>query len=255
MGPFTRRGATVAAPILAAAALAFPSAASAQGFPLEGWWPLAEGKGQVIRDWSGHGNHGFLGSTPNADNNDPTWVKGAWFGYGLRFDGVDDYASIPDSPDLHPQKLTVSTWFRGDGSPGPYKYLLARGGDACVAASYGINTDYNGGLSFYIWDGTQQHWSGLAGQEVWDGKWHHVAGTWDGVNSRMYIDGKLIPGGTNFAGEIDYDGPTGPTTVGGYHGTCDLVIGGDLDQVMIWSAALPVADIWARLSFLFNRPS
>jgi hypothetical protein len=244
------------APTLAAVALAFPGAASAQSsFPLQGWWPLAEGKGQVIKDWSGKGNHGFLGSTPQADANDPTWVKGAYFGYALSFDGVDDYAQIPDADNLHPQKLTVSLWFRGNGSPGSYKYLLARGGDACISSSYGLQTDFNGGLSFFVWDGSQQHWSGLVGQEVWDGKWHHAAGTWDGVNSRLFLDGKEVPRSSNFPGIIDYDGPTGSTTIGGYHGTCDLVIKGEIDQVMIWSTPLPVAEIWARLSFLFNRPA
>jgi hypothetical protein len=238
---------------LAAAALAVPSSASAATFPLEGWWPLAEGSGQVIRDWSGHNNHGFLGETPQADSHDPAWVKGKLFGSALRFGG-DDYAQIPDAANLHPQQLTLSLWFKGTGSPGPYKYLFARGGDACVSASYGLETDYNGGLSFYTWDGTQQHFSGLAGQEVWDGKWHHAAGTWDGVNAKLFLDGKLIPGGSNFPGTIDYNGPTGNDIIGGYHAGCDLLMTGDIDQVMVWSTALPVADIWKSLSILFNRP-
>jgi hypothetical protein len=247
----TRRTVLVAS--LAAAALAVPSSASAASFPLEGWWPLAEGSGQVIRDWSGHNHHGFLGETPQADSHDPAWVRGALFGSALRFGG-DDYAQIPDAANLHPQQLTLSLWFRGTGSPGAYKYLFARGGDACVSASYGLETDYNGGLSFYVWDGTQQHFSGLAGQEVWDGKWHHAAGTWDGTTSRLFVDGKELPRSSNFPGTIDYTGPTGNDIIGGYHAGCDLLMTGDIDQVMVWSTALPVADIWKKLSALFNRP-
>ncbi len=68
---------SVAAPAAAAIALALPGVASAADFPLRGWWPIAEGKGQVIKDWSGKGNHGFLGETPQADSHDPSWVKGA----------------------------------------------------------------------------------------------------------------------------------------------------------------------------------
>ena len=252
-GRFIHR-ARVLAPLTVAAALALPAAASAASFPLQAWWPLAEGKGQVIKDWSGRGHDGFLGSTPGPDVNDPTWVKGVFFGAALRFDGVNDFAQVPDSADLHPQQLTVSLWFRGSGSPGPYKYLLARGGDACVSASYGLETDFNGGLSFYTWDGTQQHFSGLMGPEIWDGKWHHAAGTWDGVTARLFVDGKELPHSSNFPGTIDYTGPTGPTTLGGYHAGCDLLFTGDIDQVMIWSTPLPVADIWAKLSVLFNRP-
>jgi hypothetical protein len=237
------------------AALALPSAASAQsGFPLRAWWPLAEGKGQVIRDWSFRGHDGFLGSTPGPDANDPTWVKGVFFGSALRFDGIDDYAQVEDHADLHPQQLTVSLWFRANGTPGPFKYLMARGGDRCVASSYALETGYDGGLHFYVWDGESQHWSGSLDASIYDGKWHHVAGTWDGVNSKMFVDGKLAPGGTNYPGTIDYSGPQGPSILGGYHADCDLLFAGDIDQVMVWSTPLPVDEIWARFSALFQKP-
>jgi hypothetical protein len=48
-----------------------------------------EGRGQVLCDYSGNGNHGQLGSTPQADTNDPLWTP-----QGLEFDGVDDYVSL-----------------------------------------------------------------------------------------------------------------------------------------------------------------
>ena len=55
------------------------ASAASYDFPLSGYWPLNEGKGQVVRDWSGNGNHGQLGSTPGVDANDPSWIKGAFF--------------------------------------------------------------------------------------------------------------------------------------------------------------------------------
>jgi hypothetical protein len=243
------------AAIAAVTALVLPAAAPAADFPLRAWWPLSEGKGQVIRDWSGRGHDGFLGETPAPDSHDPSWVKGVFFGSALRFDGVDDYAQVPDSADLHPQQLTVSLWFRASGSPGAYKYLLARGGDACVSSSYAIWTSWDGGLHFYVWDGSIQHNSGGVGASIYDGKWHHVAGTWDGVLSKLFVDGKLIPDGSSSPGQIDYSGPTGPTRIGGYHAGCDLLFAGDIDQAMIWSTPLPVDYIWSRFSVLFNRPA
>jgi hypothetical protein len=48
-----------------------------------------EGRGQVLCDYSGNGNHGQLGSTREADTNDPLWTP-----QGLEFDGVDDYVSL-----------------------------------------------------------------------------------------------------------------------------------------------------------------
>jgi hypothetical protein len=43
----------------------------------------------VLCDYSGNGNHGQLGSTREADTNDPLWTP-----QGLEFDGVDDYVSL-----------------------------------------------------------------------------------------------------------------------------------------------------------------
>ena len=96
--------------------------------------------------------------------------------------------------------------------------------------------------------------SGVAATSVWDGKWHHAAGTWDGVTAKLFIDGKEIPGSSPNAGEIDYTGPTGNTIIGGYHAGCDLLMQGDLDQVMVWSDALDISGIWTKLSAIFNRP-
>ena len=167
---------------------------------------MNEGKGQSVRDWSGNGNHGFLGSTPAADANDPAWVKGIFFGSALNFGG-DDYVSIPDGASLEQQKLTVSLWFRASGSPGTFKYLIAKGAQDCTAASYSLQTLWHGGLQFVLWNGSQQFFSGAAGTEVWDGKWHHAAGTFDGTTPKLFIDGKLVPGGSVGSDQIDYHGP------------------------------------------------
>ena len=47
---------------------------------VRGFWPINEGRGQTVYDWSGYGNHGRLGSTPGADANDPSWIKGIFWG-------------------------------------------------------------------------------------------------------------------------------------------------------------------------------
>ena len=233
-----------------AASLLLPAAASTATDPLQAWWPLDD-KGQAIKDRSGKGNDGFLGSTSTADANDPSSISGVRVGKALRFGG-DDFVTIPDSASLHPQKLTLSLWFRGSLLPGPFKYLFSRGGDACISSSYAMWTDFNGGLSFYVWDGTQQLFSGRAQATVWDGAWHHAAGTWDGSNVRLFIDGTEVSGGaTNVPATIDYTGPTGPAIIGGYRGSCDLLLTGDIDHVAIYSAALPVADIWAKHPSVF----
>jgi hypothetical protein len=233
--------------------LCLPGTAAAADFPLSAYWPLNEGRGQVVHDWSGHGNDGQLGSTPGVDANDPSWIKGIFFwSYGLHFDG-GDFVSIPDSNSLEPQQMTVSAWFRGNGSPGNFKYLVAKGSNLCESSTYGLYTSGNGGLAFYVGDGTTPGFSRSpeAPATVWDGKWHHASGTYDGNVVRLFIDGKEIGTGTLSTTTIQYDLPSGKTTLGAYIGTCDLTLTGDLDEVSIWSKALPVSDIWKRAAVFF----
>jgi hypothetical protein len=249
----TRRVGRAAAIALTILLLAPVSASAAS--PLAGWWPMNERSGQKIYDWSGNGNHGQLGSTPGPDANDPTWIRGIFnVGSALRFDG-DDFVSIPDAPELRPQTLTVSTWFRGVDTPGFWKYLVAKGAGGCEAAgSYALYSSTSQGLAFYVYDGTSWSRSPEADRSVWDGRWHHAAGTYDGRNVRLFIDGVEVGSGTPSSLTINYDLPSTAATLGGYGDDCNLDLIGDVDGVSVWNRALPIADI-ARVvrSFVGGR--
>jgi hypothetical protein len=230
-------------------------AASLAG-PLAGWWPMNEGKGQTVYDWSGNGNHGTLGSTPGVDANDPTWTQGL-FGSGraLSFDG-NDVVTVPRSSTLEPKRLTVSSWLRGASSPGPYKYVVAKGGQACVAASYGLYTGVGGGLAFYVFDGTTFYVSPAAPASVWDNGWHNAAGTFDGAKVRLYVDGRQVGSGTPVptGTAIAYPLANGAGGFGNYaNPECGLTLTGDIDTVRIWNEALPIDLYWAFARSLFNR--
>jgi hypothetical protein len=249
---------SVAAAVLAAATLAaLPAVAGADSFPLVGWWPMNEGSGQTVRDWSGHGNNGTLGSSAGVDAQDPSWIPGVFFGSALRFDG-NDLVQIPDAPSLDPQQITVAAWFRGSASPGENRYIVAKGSVQCDHSSYGLYTSSNGGMAFYIADSATWHRSPEAPASVWDGKWHNAAGTYDGSTIRLFIDGVEVGNGTPNTTPIAYNPPSGGGLIGDYHGAdgagvpCDLFLTGDVDGLQIWSRALPVADIWKFLKTLLT---
>jgi hypothetical protein len=203
---------------------------------LVGYWKLNEGAGTVAADSSGRGNTGTLtGST--------TWVAGA-FGGALGFDGSSGYVRIPDSASLEPAaQVAVAAWIRNAGSPGDFKYVVAKGAAGCVAASYGLYTGPGGGLEFYV---SRNHGSVFArspdaGAGMWDGKWHLAVGTFDGSAIRLYVDGVQVASGTNYPGALEYPlSSSNDLFIGDYPGcpTEAYAFKGDIEDVTVWNQAL-----------------
>jgi len=246
----------VSASVVAALA-AIPSSASAAVFnsPLDGYWPMIKSAQKVI-DISGAGNNGVIGHTTQSDRWDPNWVPGLFgIGNALRFDG-NDYVEVPDTGSLSPKRVTLEAWARADKSPGQYKYIASKGGRTCRSGSFGLYSSINGGAAFYVYDGTRWHRSPMVSPKVWDGQWHHFAGTYDGKKVRLYVDGSEIGTGTTFTGEIDYDLPNRLFYIGAYRGSCDLTMEGDIDEVRLWDRALSVDTIWNTIrGFLTQEPA
>ena len=241
------RGHLAAALAAAVLTLVSPAAASANSFPLKGWWPLNDGSGQTVRDWSGQGNNGFLGSTSSADANDPAWIRGVFLGSALRFDGTDDFVTIPDSPDLEPQKMTVAAWVRNNGTPGNFRYIMGKGAYNCTNSSWGLYTGPDGGLGFYIADSSEFYRSPLQDQSIWDGQWHHIAFQRKGTTLLAYTDG--APGVATTAVPTVPLSSASPLLLGRSNWTCcPYRLQGAVDDVRIYSRALSATEIQAVMS-------
>lgn len=207
-------------------------------------WPLDEGSGQVARDVSGHGLDGRLGASPRADGGDPDWVAGRIGPAALTFLGGGRSVFVADSPLLEPAQVTAEAWVRRAGSPGPFAYVLSKGASTCIAASYAIYSGFSGGLTFYVYDGSSYRLSSRdAGRSVWDGEWHHVAGTYDGSLVRLYVDGVEVGSGTP-APPIAYGLPSSDDFyIGNYRGSCDRPFTGEIDDVRIWPRPLQANEL------------
>lgn len=136
-------------------------------------------------------------------------------------------------------EVTVAAWVRANGSPGNFSYVMSKGANECDGASYALTTGANGGLQFYVSDGASFSLSPDAGEEIWDGNWHLVAGTFDGAAVRLFVDGAEIGEGTPSAVAINYALPTSNQLyIGAYQGTCGLRFTGDVDDVQVFGRAL-----------------
>ena len=105
----------------------------------------------------------------------------------LELDGVDDHLRVPSTRiELPDGPLTLETWFRGDAFAGR-RGLVTK----TEASEYG----------FFVSDGMPSfslHLNGAyveladADTKLEPGRWHHLAGVFDGSEARMYLDGREL---------------------------------------------------------------
>ena len=241
-----RRRLTAAATIVAAGA-AWSGAATpalATSAPV-GEWRFDELGGQTVVDGGARGLHGGLGATDLADAADPARIAGA-SGGALRFNG-SSYVRLPARPELDVQHLTAEAVVRAPASPGTHRYVMSRGSRQCYAGSYGLYTAAAGGIAIYVFDGSRYVVSATARPaDVWDGRWHHVAGTFDGNSLRLYVDGRPVGQPTSASLRIDYVGTSSGSYLGRFVGECDLAYRGDLDLARLWPSALSAGQVAAH---------
>lgn len=233
MGKFKLTAGLVTAFVLVAAG---PAAANV--FPV-GAWSFNEGSGTVAHDTSlfNHDNGTVQGGAQ--------WTQGRFRG-ALGFDGNAANVDVPTEQALEPAKVTVSAWVNDSSSPGNFKYIVGKGSNGCLAASYALYTGANGGLQFYTSSngGVSYTLSPDAGTSLWDGQWHNVIGTFDGATARLYVDGKEVGSGTPDTSPIAYGLPTTSDLVVGNYPSCGgLGFNGAIDEVKVFDRALPAQEI------------
>jgi hypothetical protein len=231
--------------MIATAVLALAAAAPASAdSTLVGQWNLDEGSGTVAHDRSGYGNNGAVSGGTQ-------WVTG-YLGGGLSFDGTGQ-VQVPDSSSLQSSTtaVSVSAWVEHTGSPGAYKYILAKGASGCIAASFGLYTGSAGGMIFYVSgnSGSTYTLSPDAGTSVWNGNWHHVAGTFDGTTVRLYLDGAQVGSGSTASGPISYGlSTTNDVFIGQYAGCGGLGFTGQIFAPKVWERTLSASQVLADMN-------
>jgi Concanavalin A-like lectin/glucanases superfamily len=212
---------------------------------LIGYWRLDDAAGSATaRDWSAWGNDGTLvGIDPST-----AWVAGGPEGRALSVQG-DGYVNVPDSASIDSitDQLTIAAWI----------FLQGTIADYATAISRQIGTGYD--QHYHLSVNAQQQailfiTTPMAGQVVLGSPmtvpqqtWVHLAGTYDGSQARLYVNGTEVgnlPASGPFAAE------TNPVTLSGNGNgaarTVSEFVPGQLDEVMLYRRALSADEI-ARL--------
>jgi streptogramin lyase/N-acetylneuraminic acid mutarotase len=220
--------------------------ATAATFSLTNTKPLTSPPGMV--SWfKGEGDARDAVGGNNGSLHNVTFVRGK-VGQAFQFDGATSYVQVPNSPTLESPTVTVEAWVNS-AAPNLFGNVLSKGGKDQTAASYALYTGYTGspGLFFYIFDGSKVVLSPDAGPAIWDGQWHHVAGTYDGSAVRLYVDGKEIGSGTRTTIKIAYGLSAGNDLyLASYLGDqipSGYRFAGLIDEPTIYNRALSAAEI------------
>ncbi|MCI0528195.1 MAG: fibronectin type III domain-containing protein, partial [Nitrospira sp.] len=173
------------------------------------------------------------------------------FGNTLSFDGVDDYVDAGDISATEGSALTVAFWMKGGAAQKDFAALVTKGTDGSAGTSWRLQRRSNfDEVRFTITNsiGTNNIVTGATG--VFDNQWHHIAGTFDGTELRLYKDGVLVGGPVSVASPPEtIQNTTQVVSIGSY----DATLGGDwttrafngsIDEVAIYDIALTSAQIW-----------
>jgi parallel beta-helix repeat protein len=206
---------------------------------LVGCWRFDENAGTTAYDSSGNGNDGTLCG--------PEWVQGK-NGSALSFDGSDDYVEVPDSPTLNPSAITVMAWvyFKELSSsfPSNNSMIISKGTDYDANGSFCLFATGPQGICLHMKDNGQDVYF-IQMVDFVEGEWYHVAGTYDGSEMKIYINGEFTGGWvTNISRTTD----AGNLQIGALRKPGEESwLNGTIDEVRIYDRALSKEEIQARV--------
>jgi prepilin-type N-terminal cleavage/methylation domain-containing protein len=153
-----------------------------------------------------------------------------------KFDGSNDYVSVPDDPKLQlSAPLTLALWVKVNANASDWVRLAGKGNS--TYRNYGLWLRNDGAILFQIYS-AGGNGDAMTTITVNDGKWHHVVGVYDGSTMKVYID-KIERASISYS-RIPYTS-SDPFTIGyaGFH----TYMNGYIDEVALFSRALLEDDI------------
>jgi len=181
---------------------------------------------------------------------DPQWLlpsnenKDNYSNYSLDFDGVNDSIIFITPKDIgETQQISYSVWVNLDVTTRQYiagNWLSSNGGT-------GLSIETGDVLIFQIADGTNDSFfnSRVANFSTYApiNTWNHILATWDGTDSKIYINGVLRNTWTPARGYTI----SGYSTTGfkiGWRGLFAYSTNGKLDEIGLFDSGVSIGDVW-----------
>ena len=191
------------------------------------WWPADNNANDV----AGPNNGTFAANT---------YAPGK-VGQAFSFDGSTSVVSIPHAASLMPTVFTADAWiYPTPAGPGITR-ILEKGGynGGSGGTGYGLTFNVaNQSVQFEIWNGAN-HQDAVSTSSIPFNTWTHIAGTFDGSTSKIYVNGLL----ENSVSSVTMTPNTLPLTFGrAARGAFDFFTG-EIDEVELFNRALSGPEI------------
>lgn len=145
----------------------------------------------------------------------------------LLLDGNDNNPCI--GMDIIRRQWTVEAWIKGNDNVWKEREVIIGGGE------YSEYPHVDNRPLMILNGHLHSSKANITATDILDSNWHHVAATCDGLETKLYLDGREVG---SAKGAVDI--------LPGAIGTNDMdssTFGGCMDEVRIWTAALPAATI------------
>ncbi|MBL7883348.1 MAG: VCBS repeat-containing protein [Bacteroidia bacterium] len=160
---------------------------------------------------------------------------------GLAFDGTNDYISIPNESNFDfTSQMTVEAWIKVNAFNIPYQTIVTKGSGAWRIQRY-ASTNF---IEFTVNIGGINRMA-IGSRNVNDGKWHHIAGVYNGSQVILYVDGTL-DSYSSASGSIDQNNYQ--MSIGENLQDVGRYFNGQIDEVRVWNYAQPVGNIKTNMN-------
>ena len=184
-------------------------------------------------DASGHARNGAVRLV--------AWQAGA-NGQAARFDGQSASIEITQTDGVQAPQFSVCAWVKVVGEGNDYQHFVSISqNDGRSLKGFCLAWCKNEGNKFSFWTASGQSDNHIYYGPVQNGTWYHLAGVYDGIGKRFYVNGTLV-------GRSEAAFAPSPTPLGiGYMPGVGNFLNGNVADVRIYNRPLSDAEV-ERLS-------
>lgn len=212
------------------------------------YYRLGEASGTSAADSSGHGYTGTYANS-GVTYGQAGAISGGDTNTAVLFNGSTGKMTMPVAvSQIETGSFSFEAWIKVASYPGGSTSLLANynSPSSNVGAGFGMNS--SGQINWTVCDAGGS-FIAITSSPVSTGIFHHIIGTYDGANSKFYLDGVLVGSAATTFGANTTDAIQVGSSPYGDYATCTM------DEVAIYGTALSLSRVQAHCNAATTPPS